>query len=920
VRRSARARELLIFFAFLGLTLIMTWPWVTHIRDAVSDPGDPYLNAWTIWWDYHQTFHDPINLFHANIFFPYRYSLAFSESLYGIALFCFPLFALGLQPLTVHGIATLLAFAFSGYGAFRLARTLTGSTAAAWVAGIAFAFVPYRFGQLPHLTYLSAGWIPLTLEALVLFVRQPTRKRAAWLGLAFFMNALSAIHWFVLTLIPLCLSAMALMLRHRTWKAPEFWRRGLSALALASIALIPFLLPYARAAELYGFVRNPTEALFYSAKPIDWLVGEDRSKIWQSFNINFRAPERALFPGLLQPLLAMAAVFLVTPFSQRTIAPARRRLAVGLDALAITLGVLIVTIPGFGGYRGHVLGYPLSVHNVTPIACVLFVVLLARVLIAYPEIVKQPRESNIIASLSISRRSDGFWIGMIWVVLGFCGSLGMNFVFHRALYISLPLFRSIRVPARWAMIAYLGLALLAGLGAKQLVDLLKRHRPKLRPAFCYVVIVLAMLVDQRAAPLELERGAVDSDALTLRLKQTSMAGGIVELPTGDGQINYLYVLRAADHGRPLVTAVSGFVTPIQTEIETLTHDYPVPDRFIDLLESIPCSYLVVNHAYLDPYTRASIEGTVGRAISAGRVRFIRSYDESDLYAIVKTEPGARSEANVPESVTAAAGRSLPETVFSENEAANPIDDPQFFTRMQYLDFLGREPERGGLDFWTTKILACGEKPACVEQARASVSVAFFNTKEFQETAYFVYRVYQAALGRAPSYSEFAADRAKLAVGPGLNVAKTTFVEGLIKQAEFTRLYSIQLSADQFVDALLNNLTSTSGVKLDEKRPTMVAELNGGGSRASVVRELAEDQALAQAEYNRAFVLMHYFAYFKRDPEPADLAFWLDALDRNAPNAAVDIVRTFINSKEYRARFAGQKTNENSKQANRLSDR
>ena len=70
----AWARECLIFVGFLALTALMTWPWVLHLRDAVADPGDPYMIAWTLWWDFHQTFRDPLELFHANVFYPYRSS------------------------------------------------------------------------------------------------------------------------------------------------------------------------------------------------------------------------------------------------------------------------------------------------------------------------------------------------------------------------------------------------------------------------------------------------------------------------------------------------------------------------------------------------------------------------------------------------------------------------------------------------------------------------------------------------------------------------------------------------------------------------------------------------------------------------------------------------------------------------------
>ena len=212
-RSRALGREALVFLAFLALTVAMTWPWARHLRDHCSDTGDPYLNSWILWWDFHQTFHAPFHLFDGNVFFPYRLSLAFSEHNYGLALPLFPLFALGLRPLTAQGILTLLGFAFSGYGAFRLGRTLTGSTGAAWVAGIAFAFVPYRFGQLPHVNYLFAGWIPILFEALVLFVRERSPRRAAWLGAAFFLNGLSVIHWLVLTLLPLAAVALVLAFR-----------------------------------------------------------------------------------------------------------------------------------------------------------------------------------------------------------------------------------------------------------------------------------------------------------------------------------------------------------------------------------------------------------------------------------------------------------------------------------------------------------------------------------------------------------------------------------------------------------------------------------------------------------------------------------------------------------------------------------
>ena len=224
--RLSLVRELFVVLVFCLFTSLLTWPYVTRLRDVVVDTGDPYLMTWILWWDYHQTFTDPLHLFNANVFYPLKYTLAFSEHSYGIALLFFPLFALGLKPLTVHAVALFFAFVLTGYGAFRLGRTLSGSTGVGWVTGIVFAFVPYRFNQMSQVVYAFSPWIPLLFEALVLFVRERSRKRALWLGFAFFMTGLTTISWWNFSLVPLALTAAILLTRYGLWREREFWRRG----------------------------------------------------------------------------------------------------------------------------------------------------------------------------------------------------------------------------------------------------------------------------------------------------------------------------------------------------------------------------------------------------------------------------------------------------------------------------------------------------------------------------------------------------------------------------------------------------------------------------------------------------------------------------------------------------------------------
>jgi hypothetical protein len=274
---------------------------------------------------------------------------------------------------------------------------------------------------------------------------------------------------------------------------------------------------------------------------------------------------------------------------------------------------------------------------------------LTRLCLAVPEGLRRGTARIRLGTIGWGGPPETLALGLIWAVVGFCGSLGMNFFFHRLLFEYVVLFRSTRVPARWGMVACLGIAMLAGLGAQRLVEALRRRRPRLRTLPVYAVICAALLFEQRAAPLGLVHGEVDPDALTEYLAHTPTRGGIVHLPAGGERGNYRYVLRQADHRRPLVTAVSGFSTPLLNEIESLSRRQPIPDRFLDVLEETPVSYLAVHRSLLRPESRVFVEYMLVRGIESGRLRYVRSFagtgiegnDGADLYAVTRTEPDAR---------------------------------------------------------------------------------------------------------------------------------------------------------------------------------------------------------------------------------------------------------------------------------------
>ena len=245
---------------------------------------------------------------------------------------------------------------------------------------------------------------------------------------------------------------------------------------------------------------------------------------------------------------------------------------------------------------------------------------------------------------------------------------------------------------------------------------------------------------------------------------------------------------------------------------------------------------------------------------------------------------------------------------------NPLDTPEYFVRQQYLDFLGREPDQGGLDFWSGQLHACGADADCRNTRRIGVSAEFFIAREFQDSGLFIYDLYQGALGRRPAYAEYSVDRKKVVGGPGLETEKAAFALSFVERAEFIGQYPLTLTGDMFVDALLQTAQHSSGIDLSSERANLLNLYNSGAtaseSRSLVLRSVAEGSAFKQAQYNSAFVLMEYFNYLGRNPDQGGYDFWLNVLNNRQPGNYRGMVCSFITSREYQQRFSPVITHSN----------
>ena len=309
-----------------------------------------------------------------------------------------------------------------------------------------------------------------------------------------------------------------------------------------------------------------------------------------------------------------------------------------------------------------------------------------------------------------------------------------------------------------------------------------------------------------------------------------------------------------------------------------------------------------------------------------------------LFVVALTSAGAlgQSQSAPTLRIVSEDGNNLPSELMYGNTRVKPlrlrpgtnvpitIDDSDFFVQQQYVDFLSRFPDQSGFQFWLDQINSCGANARCIDGRRTNTSGAFFLSIEFQETGYLVYKTHKAAFGNisgkpVPVRRESFMPETR-SIGNGVVVGtpgwenvllnnKNAYMAAFVQRADFRSAFPAGMTPTEFV----NQLDQRAGSVLDAaERTQLINDLtanNTDAGRAAVLRRVAEDTTLHQAEFNKAFVLMQYFGYLRRNPDDspdsdfAGYAFWLGKLNQfNGNFHAAEMVRSFLVSGEYRTRF------------------
>ena len=341
---SVRLRHAVILgAAALAAAVLMTWPLAAGIGHLgrTQNSGDGRFAVWNVAWVAHALVTKPADLFDANIFYPHRRALAFSESNIGAGTIAVPVWVATKNPFAAHNSVVLFGFALSVVGAWLLARKLTNDGAAAATAAVLFAFCPYVFSHTAHIQLLLVGGIPICLLLFHRLADAPSPARGLALGVALAVQALSCAYYGISAGLTVGYAVLFLAWSRRLGTSRPFWISVTIAAAVSILLVLPFFMPFLEIQQETGFARSLDDAGRWSAFLRSYLASGAHAHAWMLPLIG-DANQAVLFPGYLSIVLG---VFGVVAVWKRFSTVARTgRLAADRETIALYGSVAVLTL------------------------------------------------------------------------------------------------------------------------------------------------------------------------------------------------------------------------------------------------------------------------------------------------------------------------------------------------------------------------------------------------------------------------------------------------------------------------------------------------------------------------------------------------------------------------------------------------
>ena len=303
-------RELaLLLVGFAALTITLTYPLASHLGTILykfDTNLDGQFSVWNIAWVARTLVIDPVHVLDANIFYPHRWTLAYSETNLGAGALAVPVYWATRNPYAAHNFVLLLSFVLSASGMYYLVRYLVHDRRAAVVGAICFAYCPYVFAHLPHIQLLMTAGLPFSLLAFHRLADRPGAGRGAALGAIMGVQAFFCAYYAVFVMLMVGYAVVFVAVSRRLWRESRYWIAVAVAAGLSIVTALPILAVYLMLRRVTGFTRSVEAAGSFSA---DWRSYFASSAYAHAWILSLLHTWReVLFPGGVALVLGIGGV------------------------------------------------------------------------------------------------------------------------------------------------------------------------------------------------------------------------------------------------------------------------------------------------------------------------------------------------------------------------------------------------------------------------------------------------------------------------------------------------------------------------------------------------------------------------------------------------------------------------------------
>ncbi len=644
------------------LTLAMTWPLAAGItRDIPWDLGDSLLNCWILGWNADHVVRALggdlgalRGILDGNIFHPSPLTLAYSELLAAQTLQILPVYALTKNLILCYNLLFLSSFVLSGLGAYLLSRHFTRDWRVAFVAGLVFAFVPYRWAQISHLQVISVQWMPFVLYGFARWADGGGWRQLAGATAALIAQNLSCGYFLVYFSLFVPPYAVWCLARHGRLLDVRRWVALAAAAAVTAACTVPFLVPYLRLRDSGGERREIAEVVGYSADTLSYLTSNAMMRLWGGIINAYPRPEGELFMGFTAlglaaagcaaglrrtwraPRTAVAGSSSARHASHARMVGVARWIAVAAAVIYALAGTLIL-LGGSGRYR--VGPARISITNFGRVT----LVAIACATVAWA-LLPRERRGRVVASWRspvaafVAVTLVAWWLSLGPVPQAEGKPLGGPAA-YAWLYAHVPGVDGLRVPARMGFIAALGVAMLAGFGLHSLA----RRWPRGAGSVCSLACVL-VVAEGTVAPLPVNLSDPDRElapparvapgnapaALDQYLAHLPGEAVLIEFPFGDSSWELRHVYRSTQHWKRLVNGYSGWFPPAYLRLGTYL-DEPTrdPRAASDALHGSGATHVVLHR---DAYPAAGA-ARMHAWLTASGAREIAARDDAVVFEL-----------------------------------------------------------------------------------------------------------------------------------------------------------------------------------------------------------------------------------------------------------------------------------------------